>query len=185
MHRLVQRAIEEFIIATYGSDVWTKVAAGSRHRITSNDETHGQKVMHAASGELGKPYVEMWEDLGAWLARLEPMRRLLRFSGRDFKDFLQNIVDLPDYTRMVVPDLKMPGMTVVTEDEVLRILVRRRDPEWIHAIAGVVRVMADDYGALGLIWVEPDGIAVQVSDDSFAEARDFHLGAGILREGLA
>lgn len=184
MHRLVQRAIEEFIVANYGSEIWTKVAAVSGHRVSGDDETQGQRVLRAASQELHKPYVELWEDLGAWLARLEPIRRLLRFSGRDFKDFLQNIVDLPDYTRMVIPDLKMPGLTVVADDDVLRILVRRRDPEWLHSVAGVVRVMADDYGALGLIWVEPDGVAVQISDDCFAEARVFNLGAGILREGL-
>ncbi|MFV0386382.1 heme NO-binding domain-containing protein [Paracoccus sp. (in: a-proteobacteria)] len=183
MHRLVRRSCEAFLRATYGDAFWRDVAeaAGIDARGFSPAVRPGENPSHVlmreAAQRLGKPEHDLLEDLGAWLARLEPVRRLLRFSGRDFREFLQNLVELPDHAHMVIPDLGLPDMTVTHEgSESIRVILPRKRSEWSFALAGIIRAMADDYGVLGLIWVEDNAIHVLISDCAFSAARDFRLG---------
>ena len=56
---------------------------------------------------LGRPVAGMMEDLGTYLIMnpsFPAVRRLLRFSGVTFLDFLHSLDDLPDRVRLAVPD---------------------------------------------------------------------------------
>lgn len=183
MHRLVNRSIEVFLRDTYGERLWEQVADASgvdaRGFLPNRPypETRTHALIRAATAKLDKPEAELLEDLGAWLARLESIRRLLRFSGRDFREFLLNLFELPDHVLMVIPDLGMPRITVTQEgDDGVRLRLPGDAIEWTSAIAGIVRAMADDYGALGLIEVEGTEVRVRVLDGAFSEGRDFQLG---------
>lgn len=189
MHRLVRRSCEAFLRDTYGDVLWRNVAetAGLDERgfvaSVEMNESPSNVLIREASRLLGKPENDLLEDLGSWLARLEAVRRLLRFSGRDFREFLQNLVELPDHAHMVIPDLGLPEMTVVSDGpENLRVILPRRRSDWSSAMAGIIRAMADDYGVLGLIWVEDNEIHVLISDVAFSTARDFRLGGGDFRD---
>ena len=48
-------------------------------------------------------------------------------------------------------------------------------------LARVLRAMSDDYGELALIVDEGAAISIDVSDQTFFEARDFDLGGGVAR----
>ena len=188
MHGLINRSIERFLRDNYGDAAWRDVAdqldlGGSgfqsfRHypdRVTL-------RLLAAAVRRLGKPEAELLEDLGAWLARTEPTRRLLRFSGSDFTDFLLALAELPGRVAMVLPDLEMPRVEVVPRGAgQFRVALRSAAPEWRSVLAGVLRAMSDDYGALALIVDEGGEIMVDVSDVTFQEARGFDLGAGPVR----
>lgn len=183
MHRLIRRSIEAFLRDTYGDAFWKNVnesAGFDSHRLGVGQpytDTRSHALLNGAARRLGKPEPELLEDLGAWLARVEPIRRLLRFSGRDFREFLYNLVELPDHAHMVIPELNVPVMEVATDEaDGLRVVLPPGRAEWVSAMAGVIRAMADDYGALGLIWVEDNAVRVQIMDGSFTEARDFRLG---------
>lgn len=186
MHGLINRSIEGFLRDTYGDAFWGEIAEASgidmRGFQTIRDYpdamTHG--LINQAAMLLDKPDGELLEDLGAWLGQREPVRRLLRFAGRDFAEFLHTLDELQGRAHMVIPDLDMPRIRVeLRGDSEVRLVMPDCFREWRSVIAGLVRCMADDYGALCLIAVEGSAVVVHISDDTFAEGRLFELGAGL------
>lgn len=181
MHALINRAVDEFLRDTYpgalseaqrlsGIGLWSG-AAGQGLRL---DLTRIAK----AADVLGKTPADMLEDLGAWLARQEPVRRLLRFSGRDFREFVSRLDELPGRARMVMPDLAVPCFIVVADATgAVSLTQSPPDQETLALIAGMLRAMADDYGALGVVFVEDQRILIEITEDTFTEGRDFQLGA--------
>lgn len=197
MHRLVIRAVEEFLRDTYGEALWRDVATAEGARPIAPPEpgggqpgspgriAHGEALITSAAIILEKPAEELFEDLGAWLARREAIRRLLRFSGRDFGDFVLSLEELPGRTRYVIPDLDMPRIEVARDgDGTIRLILAGAAQGWTAILGGLLRAMADDYGALGLIVVEGCEIDVHISDHAFAEGREFRLGQACLRTEL-
>lgn len=189
MHRLVIRAVEEFLRDTYGDALCAQIVsdcdAVARAGHGSPDDRAAarghcwERLVPMAAGRLGKPVGELFEDLGAWLARREAIRRLLRFSGRDFEDFVMRLDELPGRAHFVIPDLDMPRIEVRQEaGHRLSLTLPETAFGWAEILGGVLRVMADDYGTLGLIEVVGHTVQVQISDDDFAEGRDFRLGDG-------
>ena len=155
MKSLINRAIEEFLRATYGEDLVQSVAdeeAVAVGRLAPLGAGFGTGALERAAFRLSKPLPEMFEDLGGWMTRIEPVRRLLRFSGRDFKDFLLRLEELPGRAHLGLPDLQAR-----------------------HLQVGLIRGMADDYGALCLISVEGLSIRIDIWDEQFFEGRIFSL----------
>ncbi|MCQ0971840.1 heme NO-binding domain-containing protein [Paracoccus sp. TK19116] len=184
MHGLINRSIEGFLRGTYGDAFWLGVAEASgidaRGFQTMRDypDAISHALINQAALRRNKPEAEMLEDLGAWLAQIEPVRRLLRFSGRDFQEFLHSLDELPGRAQMVIPSLGMPRIRVTAgEGEDTHVAMTGCFAEWRSVMAGLIRAMADDYGALGLILVEGEAVVVRISDDAFAEGRKFELGA--------
>ncbi|MDO5614279.1 MAG: heme NO-binding domain-containing protein [Paracoccus sp. (in: a-proteobacteria)] len=184
MHGLINRSIEGFLRHTYGDSFWHDVAGASGidargfQTIRNYPDAVSFGLVNQAALRLDKPEAELLEDLGAWLAAREPLRRLLRFSGRDFADFLFSLEEWPGRAHMVIPDLGMPRIRIEPKSgDELRVVMPDCFPEWRSVMAGLIRAMADDYGALGLIAVEGNGVRVQISDDAFAEGRAFELAA--------
>lgn len=190
MHGLINRSIEGFLRDTYGDAFWADVAEASGidargfQTVRHYPDTISYALINHATLLLDKPETELLEDLGAWLARVEPIRRLLRFSGRDFADFLHSLEELQGRAHMVIPDLGMPRVRVEARSgDEMRIVMPDCFNEWRSVMAGLVRGMADDYGALGLIAVEGIAVVVLISHDAFSEGRGFELGAGLTRDG--
>lgn len=182
MHGMVNRSIEHFLRATYGNAVWADIARrcgfdmsgfnGMRHY--PDDVT--TDLLRTAALVLGKSSYEILEDTGAWLVRLEAMRRLLRFSGSEFSEFVLALEELPGRTRLVLPDLNIPPL-IVTRPE--PDTYRLTGPDWPNGlpwlISGALRGMADDYGVLALIEADTRGVGLRVLVQEFAQARPFAL----------
>lgn len=191
MNRLVFRAVEEFLRDTYGDELWRDVIAADQGaasapgsaRSTLSPMAHlrgAEKLITVGAHNLGKPADELFEDLGAWLARREAIRRLLRFSGTSFGDFVLSLEELPGRAQFVMPDLEMPPIIVEREnDKLVQLIMPPHSGVWMAILGGLLRAMADDYGALGLILVQGSAVEVHISDETFARGRDFHLGAGV------
>lgn len=184
MYRLMNRAIEGFVQRAYGPPCWHAVAerigltAAGFQPFRDYPLAITQELTNAVATVLDKPPAEVIEDVGAWLARVEGMRRLLRFSGSDFSDFVLSLEELPGRIRMILPDLAAPDVSVsVHGPQAYRITLAGDDWLWRALIAGLLRAMSDDYGALALIVDEGDAILVDVSDASFGDGRGFDLAA--------
>ncbi|MDB6176956.1 heme NO-binding domain-containing protein [Paracoccus sp. Z330] len=184
MQQLIIRAIEEFLRQTYGEKLWLRaVDRGMEHDRRSIDLASAapkglsvERLVTCAAIELDKSPQELMEDGGAWLARREAFRRLLRFSGRDFKDFLLSLEELPGRAHFVAPDLAMPDISVsLCADGEFTLRLPEGTWGWAPLLGGVVRAMADDYGALGLIAVEGNVITVKIPEAEFSPGRDFNL----------
>ena len=144
--------------------------------------------LFVASFPVGHPDYAAWsrflEDLGTYLVshpNVEALRRLLRFGGVDFVDFLHSLDELSDRARLAVPDLALPPIELEAQrGDRFELRCRSMRPGFGHVMVGVLRAMADDYGALAII--EHGGasggeetIAVDLMLAGFTSGRDFDL----------
>ena len=191
MHGLVNKAIECFLRDTYGDRFWTDVSddAGldvdTFEAMLCYDDDLTYLVIDAASARLSKPADELLEDLGTYIIandRYDPLRRLLRFSGETFEEFLLSVDELPDRTRLALPDLHLAPISVVPDGaNRFEICCGPGIPGFGNVLSGVVRAMADDYGALVTLnkrAATPDGAAclhVTLHEARHSEGRRFIL----------
>ncbi len=188
---LINRSFQYFLCDTFGASLWEDVAkdigmalSGFESMLTYDDVLTDQ-VIDAACARLHRPRESLLEDLGTYLVShdsLITVRRLLRFSGVNFSDFLNSIEELPERGRLVLPDLDLPDLELTDlGGGRFRLLSKARLPGAGHIVVGLLRAMADDYGALVLLdhMGSEDGsevIAVQIADQAMYEARPFSLG---------
>ncbi len=193
MHGLINRAIERFVRDTYGRDVWGTVMrrAGLEYTEFEAMLTYEEHVTHdvlaALAGVLDRPLQDILEDIGTYLVshpKVEALRRLLRFGGPTFTEFLHSLDDLPARARLAVPDLVLPELEL-REHGAGRFstLCRSRVPGFGHVIVGLLRALADDYGALALLEHKGgrDGlevIEIRLLAVEHASGRSFDLGMG-------
>ncbi len=190
MHGLINRSLQCFVRDTYGAETWRKVADCAQlvfedfEPVLTYDDEITDHVIAAASAILNKPRQHMLEDVGTYLASnpsVEAVRRLLRFSGTTFYEFLIALEDIKDRARLALPDLELPTLELYQEDATTFMLsVRWVQSDIGHVVMGILRTMADDYGALVILEHEglQDGaeqIRISLLDSEFSEGRDFRL----------
>lgn len=186
MHGLVNRSIESFLRHTYGEEIWADIAGRADidragfEAMMAYDDALTDKLLQAASVRLDRPVESIVEDVGAYLVGYEPLRRLLRFGGVDYVDFLLSLDELPDRAHLAVPDLDMPDLEVTGGRNGHFELRCRPDRFGFSAmLAGLVRAMADDYGALALIECTGAGcVTIDLLDERHAQGRAFDLAKG-------
>lgn len=190
MHGLINRSLQCFVQDTYGRDIWETIADRAHletpdfESVLLYDDEVSERVIRVATATLNKPRQTMLEDLGTYLASnpsVEAVRRLLRFSGATFYEFLITLEDVKDRARMALPDLELPTLELSQEDQTTFLLSVR----WFHAdsghvLTGILRAMADDYGALVMLDHEGicDGaerIRISLLDTEFSQGREFSL----------
>ena len=196
MHGLINRAIEKFVRDSYGDTLWHEVIRwlGTGHDtfepMMRYDPEVTQQLLLGLGTRLDRARDDLLEDIGTYLVshrEVEPIRRLLRFSGVDFLDFLHALEDLPDRARLAVTELDLPSLSLHAHGAGLyRLdvgLSGAEDLRFGRVMMGILRAMADDYGAL--VMLEHRGtnathevIEVQLLDAGFASGRVFDLGAG-------
>jgi len=192
MHGLINRAIQCFLAETYGTECWSHVARvagvepGGFEAMLTYEDALTEAVLEAAILRLGLPREMILEDLGTYLVSnhgFEALRRLLRFGGENFLEFLFSLDDLPERARLAVPDLELPEIELAEDaEEGFVIHCRGGWPGMEFILQGMLRAMADDYGALALLDVIARGpggatLTVNLLDDSFHAGRSFSLAA--------
>jgi len=192
MHGLINRALQTFVCQTYGKERWLRVTEAADLGFTEfeamlfYEESQTFRVLEALCADLGRPQSEVLEDLGTYLVSdpsVEALRRLLRFGGVTYVEFLHSLDDLPDRARLAVDDLHLPSLEV--REEVsgrFSLSCGPGVPGFGWVMMGVLRTMADDYGAL--VFLEYEGkrdqnevICITLIETSFAAGRSFELGA--------
>jgi hypothetical protein len=187
---LINRSLQCFLHETYGANIWADVAviAGCEHvefeaMLTYPDEIT-ENLIQGAATILRRPRETILEDLGTYLVSnpsVEAVRRLLRFGGATFVDLLHSMEDLQARGRLAVPDLELPEIELqeLTSDSFVLSCVYPILGTG-HVLVGLLRAMADDYGALVLLEHaghedSHDRLSVQLLDQSYAEGRHFEL----------
>lgn len=191
MHGLILKTLQVFVQDTYGAEVWRNIAAHASlespdlEAMLNYDKRVFKELVAAASAVLDKPSEAFLEDIGTYLVShptCEALRRLLRFGGVDFIEFLHSLDDLPDRARLVVADLGLPDLEL--RDHAVnqfQLKITGDLPGFVHVMTGLLRAMADDYGALALLDPSSEGagcmqmIDITVVETAFAEGRDFEL----------
>ncbi len=190
MHGLINRSIQCFIRDTYGHKKWDEITAraglgfSSFEALLSYADELSYRVMDVASEILATPRETLLEDMGTYIVthpNLEPVRRILRFGGETFLEFLLSLDDLRDRARMAVPDLCLPRLEVrETPDNIVTFRCAGACQGFGYVLMGLLRAMADDYGALVLlehkgVFAGQELVSVQLLDMGFSAGRAFQL----------
>lgn len=192
MHGLINSAIQSFVCHTYSKTRWLQVVRQTgldspdfEAMLIYEDEL-SHRVLAEVCKELGRAESEVLEDIGTFLVShptLESLRRLLRFGGVTYVDFLHSLDDLPDRVRLAVSDLHLPALELREHTAGLFSLTCHPGlPGFGSVMMGVLRTMADDYGAL--VMLDHRGshngcevISIALIESAFTEGRRFELGA--------
>lgn len=193
MHGLINKAIEIFVRETYGSETWLRVVdqAGLGFQefeaMLSYEPALTDRVLDAISHATSRPRDHALEDLGTFLVTspaLPALRRLLRFGGVDYAEFLHSLDEFPGRVRLSVEDLHLPDLTLTEMGAGhFRLRCGAGLPGFGHVMVGVLRAMADDYGTLamldhtGVSSGEDEVILISIVDSAFAEGKSFDLNA--------
>ena len=165
MNSLLLRSIQTYMRGTFGAAAWARTLRAARQPPEGFEpmllyETEViDLVLEAVAVELRRPVDSILEDVGTFLIAdpgHQAFRRLLRFGGASFGDFLHSLDELPDRARMALPGLDLPQIALIEEAPDLYRLTMASPLRALFPIAlGALRAMADDYGALVLIDLEP------------------------------
>lgn len=193
MHGLISRALENFLKQRHGVALWQQVVRqahlpfDSFEPLLTYEAALTDRVIAAACEVLNRSRESVLEDMGTALVShrdRDGLRRLLRFGGISFRDFLHSLEELPDRARLALPDLVLPPL--LFEDRGEGRFALTAVPPFAGAgfiLIGLLRAMADDYGALVVLEMAPpaskaDVIVIHLLDESHAEGRRFSLAAG-------
>ncbi|WP_443070211.1 heme NO-binding domain-containing protein [Sulfitobacter sp.] len=192
MHGLINHSFQSFMRDGYGDRAWLEVAARagvsppSFEPMLCYEDSITPAVLDAMALVLRRSRDEVMEDIGTYLVthpNTEAVRRLLRFGGMNFEDFLHSLDDLPDRARMAVADLELPAIELHGhEGGRYSLICESPMPGFGHLMMGVLRVMADDYGALAVLdleQIEPgsETVHIQLIESDYSDGRVFDLGA--------
>ena len=192
MHGLINRGIQRFVTDSYGETKWYAIMRYAGTDFTdfeamwTYDDSITPAVLAATCDILQRPYEDLLEDIGTYLvshSNVEALRRLLRFGGVTFIDFLHSLEDLPDRARLAVAGLDLPRLELVEETPEqysLRCFSDRQG--WGYLFMGVLRAMADDYGVLAYLEHKGDEkgceiLHITLLETEYARGREFELGA--------
>ncbi|WP_299624141.1 heme NO-binding domain-containing protein [uncultured Tateyamaria sp.] len=195
MHGLINRAIQCFVTDSYGSDKWVEATRLADldfvefEAMLMYDDEITPRVLDAVSQVLNRPRDDVMEDIGTYLVshpNVEALRRLLRFGGVTFVEFLHSLDDLPDRARLAVADLNLPRIELHDHGPSrFSLICNSPVAGYGHVMMGILRAMADDYGALALLDYQGrdkrvETISISLIETEFAEGRVFDLGARAL-----
>lgn len=196
MHGLINTAIQSFLKVSFGDSAWSQIAQQSGLSATLGpdgfeamqlyEDELTYAVLDAAAAQLARPRESLLEDIGTFLISNEmmnPIRRLLRFGGVSFTDFLYSLDDLQGRSQLAVPELLLPELVLEEREQGKFSLFCIGGPDGFgHVMVGVLRAIADDYGALVVLdYSHPDGkqaneiITIDVYDPAFQPGRRFDL----------
>ena len=186
MDALLLRSLQGYVRDTFGQARWQAVCRLTGLSVETFEPMlryapgTADRVALCAAEVLGRPVETIWEDMGTYLVTnpgQEGVRRLLRFGGTGFADFLHSLEDMPGRARLAMPDLNVPEMTLTeTGPDHYTIRCRSGVRGIPRVLVGILTAMADDYGTLCLIDAAgDDGISVRVLDSLHATGRRFDL----------
>lgn len=193
MHGLINRAVQCFVRDSYGAEKWEEITnlAGldfsNFEPMLHYDDAITRRILVLIAREVGAPLEEVLENIGTYLVshpNVESLRRLLRFGGVDFTEFLHSLDDLPDRARLAVEDLELPKMELHEKTPThFTLYCTYQHMGFGYVVMGVLRTLADDYGALALLEYKGqtdhvEVIEIQVVAADFAEGRSFDLAGG-------
>jgi len=190
MHGLILRTVQIFLQDTYGVERWSAMAVDigldtpEFEAMLHYSDQDLAKLLVVACDNLKKPVETLLEDVGTYLVshpNSAAIRRLLRFCGVDFIEFLYSLEALPDRIRMAVNDLELPVIELHecgSDRFQLRVIGKMHG--FGHVLVGVLRALADDYGTLALLEHsgrigEFEEISITVVQTDFQAGRAFHL----------
>lgn len=186
MDALLLRSLQSYVLDTFGVLDWQEVCRRAELRVETfepmlrYDPGTADRIAIVVADVLGRSVDTVWEDVGTHLVTnpdRESVRRLLRFGGTSYAEFLHSLEELPGRARLAMPHLEVPDVTLdEVEQDRFELCCQSPVRGLQRVMVGLLTAMADDYGALCLIEAGDDGLtSISVLDRRHAQARQFDL----------
>jgi len=194
MYGLINRSVQCFLEDTYGRDLWDEIVrkTGLEFRdfeaMLSYPDEMTDDILDTACDELRRDRSSLLEDLGTYLVtnpNMNTVRRLLRFGGHTFEEFLYSLDDLHDRVKLAVPDLELPKMELRQYNaQTYALIFNWKQAGFGAVMEGILLGLADDYGALVVLETDlslsEEGVCevlrIELMAVDFSDGRDFALG---------
>lgn len=192
MNGMTNRLLQDFILDTDGARAWRDIAhvagvpeGGFEMMIDYPPRLHLRVIEALLDHRLQDPE-SLWEDFGHYhiTSQRHPwIRRLLRFGGADYPAFLRSFPEVRSKFQMALPALPLPmfsGVEDALPDGGARFAfsLQQAGAGQVPLLVGVLRAMADDYGALAVVTGQAGRIVVDVLESHFHRGRSFALTRG-------
>jgi hypothetical protein len=161
MHGTINRGLQAYVCEIFGKEVWedtcgrAELGSYNFETMLTYDDEITDRVLDGLTKVLGRERADLLEDFGTFVvseSTLQSVRKLLRFGGENDVEFLQSLEDVHDRAKIALPDLDVPEFELDTKSETDFVLNYRFEKLGLGAVfLGLLRGMADDYGALILI----------------------------------
>ena len=186
MDALLLRSLQSYVIDTFGLESWKRICNATGAKVETfepmlrYDPGTTDRVAQVAADVLGRSVDAVWEDVGTYLVtnpEREGVRRLLRFGGTCYADFLHSLEERPGRARLAMPHLDLPEVTLdETGPDRFELRCQSHLAGLQRVLVGLLTAMADDYGALCLIAPGTDArTSITVLDSRHARGRRFDL----------
>lgn len=158
MHGFINRGLQSFVHDFYGARKWEETCVAANFPFYSfetlvhyeNDVT--KRLLETLSVVLERTSEEILEDFGTYVVtdeRLSGIRRLLRFGGETYVDFLMSLEDFSARFKVSMPFLEVPKLHLEARPgNLYAVHCEYAMPGYAPVLLGLLRAMADDYGAL-------------------------------------
>lgn len=118
---VVNKVIESFVSQRYGDKLWADVLVDLSlpgyefEAMLTYEDGITYDLIDGLAKRQSKMYQDILEDIGGYLVAEDSqasVRRLLRFGGATFEDFLLSLDDLNDRVALALDILDMPTVAV-------------------------------------------------------------------------
>ncbi|MBV1865937.1 MAG: diguanylate cyclase [Rhodobacteraceae bacterium] len=161
MHGIFNRGLQSYVRDIFGPEIWEACCTQAGlsffnfETMLKYDDGVTDRVIEALTQVLGRPRDELLEDFGTYVVSEEhfaSVRRLLRFGGETYEEFLHSLEDLHDRAKMAIPDLDVPRLRLTAHPgDCFTLHYHFAKQGYGSIFLGLLRAMADDYGSLVVV----------------------------------
>lgn len=187
MHGIINRGLQCFIRDIHGVDMWEETCEQAKlpfynfESMLTYDDATTEDLLSSFGGLINRSRDDILEDFGTYIVSeqaLTAARRLLKFGGGNYVEFLYSLNFVYDWAKLAVPDLDIPTMELVAHDaRHFTLYARFQKRGFGAALLGLLRAMADDYKTLVIIThtrsilrhVDEDIFKVELHDEEGAD----------------
>lgn len=176
MHGIINRGLQCFIRDIHGVDMWEETCEQAKlpfynfESMLTYDDATTEDLLSSFGGLINRSRDDILEDFGTYIVSeqaLTAARRLLKFGGGNYVEFLYSLNFVYDWAKLAVPDLDIPTMELVAHDaRHFTLYARFQKRGFGAALLGLLRAMADDYKTLVII-THTRSILRHVDEDIF------------------
>ena len=161
MHGMINRGLQSFVHDYYGARKWEEICVAadlpffSFESMLQYDDAVTRRMLETLSVVLDRHKEDILEDFGTYVVtdkRMSSIRRLLRFGGETYAEFLLSLEDVHARLKVAMPVLAVPKLGLeLREEGAFVVHYEFTYPGYGCVLLGLLRAMADDYGALVII----------------------------------
>lgn len=158
MHGMINRGLQSYICDVHGVDVWEETCEQASlsfynfESMLTYDDATTEDLLSSFGALTHRSRDEILEDFGTYMVSedaLSAVRRLLKFGGRNYVEFLQSLNFVYSRAKLAVPDLDIPVMELITHSpKHFTLYARFQKRGFGPTLLGLLRALADDYDTL-------------------------------------